>query len=320
MNGYGNSSGAFMVELTPCGQKSCTDLAWLCRFGGKVETEKAFVSVDLGGTRMRLLAESAGHRRTRVVPTGRSFSGHDIELSLKQFLGELPMAPVCLGIAIPGLVDDRGQVVACDVLPRVEGIRKTSFEFAGCPVHLVNDVEAGLIEESFDLPPNVVSVLVMVGTGIGMAFKMNGKLCRGSNGWAGELGKIPISFKEGVRTLDDLASGASIVTRLGGEIGSINERIRAQDPDVMKCLKTAGWALGLGLASIINLLNPELLILGGGTLKFPGYYEAALESSAQHSMPQPWQACTIRRPREEELVVALGAIRFARNQDLINHP
>src|SRR5262249_33867421 len=154
--------------------------------------------------------------------------------------------------------------------------------------------------------PNVVSVIVMVGTGIGMAFKMNGSFCRGSKGWAGELGKIPISSEEGVRTLDELASGASIVARLGGEIESINERIRADDPHVTKCLRTAGRALGLGLASIINLLNPELMILGGGTLKFPGYYEAALESGARHSMAQPWQACTIRRTREEELVVALG--------------
>ena len=284
-----------------------------------MQTEKAFVAVDLGGTRMRLLAESAGHWRTKVVPTGKSFSGHDVEASLKQFLGELPVAPACLGIAIPGLVDERGQVVACDVLPSIEGIGRTSFEFAGCPVHLVNDVEAGLIEESFDLPPNVVSVLVMVGTGIGMAFKMNGRLCRGSKGWAGELGKIPLCCESVVKTLDDLASGASIVAKLGGEIGSIQKRIKAHDSEVMQALRMAGWALGLGLASIINLLNPELMILGGGALKFPGYYEAALESGAQHSMPQPWQACTIRRPREEELVVALGAIRFARNQGLINH-
>jgi glucokinase len=284
-----------------------------------VETEKAFIAVDLGGTKMRLLAESAGHRRTKVVPTGKSFSSRDVESSLKQFLAELPVAPSCLGVAVPGLVDAQGQVVACDVLPRIQGIGRASFEFADCPVHLVNDAEAALIEESFDLPPNVVSVLVMVGTGIGMAFKMNGSVCRGSKGWAGELGKIPLCCESVVKTLDNLASGASIVAKLGGEIGSIQERIKAHDPEVMQALRMAGWALGLGLASIINLLNPELMILGGGTLRFPGYYEAALESSAQHSMPQPWQACTIRRPREEELVVALGAIRFARNQGPINH-
>src|SRR5262245_11828585 len=118
---------------------------------------------------MRLLAESAGQLRTKVVPTGKSFSGHDIEFSLKQFLRELSVGPVCLGMASPVLVDAGEQVMACDVLPCIEGIGKTSFEFAGCPVHLVNDAEAGLVEESFDLPPNTVSVLIMVGTGIGMA-------------------------------------------------------------------------------------------------------------------------------------------------------
>src|SRR5262249_33096625 len=160
---------------------------------------------------------------------------------------ELPVAPVCLGMAIPGLVDAGGQVMACDVLPCIGGIGETPLQFAGCPGHLVNDADAGLVAERFDLPPHTVSVLIMVWTGIGMAVKMNGRLCRGSHGWAGELGKIPIYFEEGVRALDELASGASIVARLGGEIGSINERIRADDPQVTKCLKRAGWALGLGL-------------------------------------------------------------------------
>jgi predicted NBD/HSP70 family sugar kinase len=277
---------------------------------------KTAVGVDLGGTKMILLAESQGQRLTRVLSTGKAFGSRDVQSSLKRFLADLAVVPAYLEVAIPGLVDAQGKVIACDVLPGIEGVDKASFEFAGCPVHLINDAEAALVEESCNLPASAASVIIMVGTGIGMAFKMNGSLCRGSRGWAGELGKIPVSCREGVQTLDELASGASIVARLGGGIGSINERIVAHDSEATECVKTAGWALGLGLASAINLLNPELMILGGGTLNYPGYYQAALDSGAQHAMPEPWKACTIRRPREQELVVALGALRYAQTRSM----
>src|SRR5437867_13205971 len=111
----------------------------------------------------------------------------------------------------------------------------------------------------------------MPGTGIGAAFMVEGRMCRGGRGWAGELGYVPVAGPERVSTLDELASGAGLLRRLGGDAAAVLGRAAAGEPAVVAALRAAGEALGLGLATVINLLNPSLLALGGGALELPGY-------------------------------------------------
>jgi glucokinase len=75
---------------------------------------------------------------------------------------------------------------------------------------------------------------------------------------------------------------------------------------VLRAIGEAGHALGLGMATVLNLLNPELLVVGGGTAGLPGYLDAALSSAERHTLRDTWRACAIRRAREAETVVALG--------------
>jgi glucokinase len=49
--------------------------------------------------------------------------------------------------------------------------------------------------------------------------------------------------------------------------------------ETIQIIKTAGEYLGLGMATVINILNPELIIIGGGTIHYAGYQQAALESA-----------------------------------------
>lgn len=76
----------------------------------------------------------------------------------------------------------------------------------------------------------------------------------------------------------------------------------------LAAVREAGRALGLGLATLVNLLNPQLLVLGGGALELPGYREAALESAERYTLPDSWRVCTVR---PGAAVVALGAAREA---------
>ena len=78
---------------------------------------------------------------------------------------------------------------------------------------------------------------------------------------------------------------------------------------MVAALRAAGEALGLGLATVINLLNPSLLALGGGALELPGYLAGALHAAERHSLSDLWRACEVRRVREGELTAALGALR-----------
>ena len=66
------------------------------------------------------------------------------------------------------------------------------------------------------------------------------------------------------------------------------------------------------LATLVNLLNPELLALHGGALELPGYRAAAMEMAERYALPDPWRACTVRTARAARAaaaVVALGAVR-----------
>jgi predicted NBD/HSP70 family sugar kinase len=175
----------------------------------------------------------------------------------------------------------------------------------------LNDAEAALVEEAASLDESTTAAMVMVGTGIGAAFLVGGRMLRGASGWAGELGSIPFRINEGYTTLDAAASGDAIVKRIGAEFEVVAARAHRGDQGVLQVFSECGAALGAGLASVINLFNPSLLALGGGTLRWPGYLSAAVESAHALSIPQLWNSCTVRESVHGERLVALGAARAA---------
>jgi predicted NBD/HSP70 family sugar kinase len=200
--------------------------------------------------------------------------------------------------------------VPCDVLPRFVGWRPSPAIAGPWRFAIVNDGEAALVAEARDGESSLA--VVMVGTGIGAAFQVDGRILRGARGWAGELGSIPIATSDGtVRTLDQLASGQAIVERAGCDGAEVERRAAAGDPRIRDLLRDAGTALGLGLAAVIHLLNPSVVALGGGVLRFRGYAEAARESACAHTLPAMWAACAVREIRDGEHAVAIGAARAA---------
>src|SRR5215210_3796348 len=274
---------------------------------------RPLMGVDIGGTKLLLVVLHRGDRQLHRVLTGPGTGPELIEHEVRSLLAGFDAPPVALGIAVPGLVDADGVVAGCDTLPRMEGWRaEEAFADLGCPVHVLNDAEAALVEETHDLRPEATAAIVMAGTWIGSAVLANGAPLQGARGWAGELGYAPISLEGGhVARLDDLAGGEAIARRLGTDGAGLHDRATRGDSEALAVIGEAGEALGLGLATLVNLLNPELLVLGGGALELPGYREAALESAERYSLPDPWRVCAVRAPRAGAEVVALGAARAA---------
>jgi predicted NBD/HSP70 family sugar kinase len=270
--------------------------------------DRPLVGIDIGGTKALLLAQWPDRRQVERAPTGPAFTGRDLDAELERFVSSLGVAPLGAGVAVPGLVGPDGALKACDVLPLLVGWRGETLGRL-CPVRLVNDVEAASLEELHDLPAGSTAAVVMAGTGIGASFVTDGRPLRGARGWAGELGSIPIALPEGVATLDQLASGAALLKRLGVGAAAMLTRAAAREPEVLQALRGAGEALGLGLATVIDLFNPSVVAVGGGALELSGYLEAALASAERHTMPELWAACEVRRVRQGELTAALGALR-----------
>lgn len=270
------------------------------------------VGLDLGGSKLLMVAEGRDGRVVARVPTGPSFDGPALQAAIEDFMAALGERPAAVGLAVPGLVGSGPLLQACDVLPALVGWRPAAPFASGPPIMMVNDAEAALFEECHDAPAEATAAVVMAGTGIGAAVLAHGRPLRGANGWAGELGSIPLAAgAESVRTLDELASGAALTKRLRLDGGAVRARIEAGDEVVLRAVGEAGAALGLGLATLIDLVNPALLALGGGLLDLPVYLEAALATAERHTLPDLWKACEVRKVRAGELVAALGAARWA---------
>jgi len=269
------------------------------------------IGVDLGGTKALFVSGVHALR----FDTGPSFSVTDFAKMLDAFTTRTGVRPTRIGIAVPGLLDAAGRVVACDVLPRLAGwLPATALRSLGCEVTVVNDVEAALREELHDAPAGLTAGVVMAGTAIGAAFIVDGAPLRGTSGWAGELGYFPYALGDEVKRLDEIAGGGAMAVRRGVTPAKLAELALAAEPESLAVIEAGGSALGIGLAAVVNLLNPSRLALGGGAADLPGYRDAAERTACQHSIPALWSDCTMARVAAGERVVALGALRAAPGQ------
>jgi glucokinase len=187
-----------------------------------------------------------------------------------------------VGIGVPGTVDvDTGTVApGVHYVPELGGQPLASLVSKrwGLPAHVDNDVNAlALGEWMFGTGRGARSlVLLALGTGVGGGVILEGRLVRGAGGFAGELGHVPIDFAGrpcicgGRGCLKAYVSGTDIgeegSRRLGRPVSAREIFRLAEEGDeiAVALVGEVCAALGAGLAIIVNGLNPERLLIGGG--------------------------------------------------------
>lgn len=201
-----------------------------------------------------------------------------------------------IGFDFPGQVDYKTGVVK--LAPNIPGwvnvpIAQMIEEEFNIPTRIDNDVRcAALGELKFGAGKGCENfVCITVGTGIGSGLVINGQLVRGVANAAGEIGHIKLQMNGGpicgcgdTGCLEAFASGPSIVAmaqeylkggkstkfrEMAGADGEITPYIVAKaaeagDPVAKRIFEIVGSYIGMGLVSVINLLNPEKVIIGGG--------------------------------------------------------
>ncbi len=223
------------------------------------------------------------------------------------------------------------------------------------PVFIANDASAAALgEKLFGQGRRAENfVYLTVSTGIGSGIILNGRLLLGASFGAGEIGHTVI-FPGGERCgcgqsgcLEAYSSGTAIAqyvrreVRRGrrfkfpltptlsprgrgkGEGGEITAEIvalaaEAGDPLALEVFRQAGYFLGIGLANTINLLNPEMLILGGSVVKSSRFFWASMSQSLkQHAWPSLHRACRVVKTQLGDRVGDLGALAlvFSRGFD-----
>ncbi len=250
----------------------------------------AVIALDIGGTKVAgaIARADGGELMYREQTPTRAWAGPEALLATVIALARRLQAHCsearAVGVGSAGQIDHHsGQVIyANDNLPGWTGMElgRRLGAAVGLPVYADNDVNAMALAEALRGAGagRRVVVVVAVGTGIGGALVLDGQLFRGATGVAGELGHIPVVMRGALCVcgkrgcLEAYASGpriAAAYTRaasLSGavELPEVTAQARAGDPLARAALARAGRRIGWALAGLVNTLNPDMLIVGGG--------------------------------------------------------
>jgi glucokinase len=246
------------------------------------------IGVDVGGTTIKAaLFDSDGlEYSSNNRPTPRHLGSDAVITTTIDAIAELraqvPEARVrAVGLVVPGLVDaEQGiAVYAANLGWRQLPLRQIVAEAVGLPVILDHDVRAaGLAELEFGAGRGLQEVLfVALGTGVAAAVITRGQVATGATGRAGELGHLPV-FPEGEwcacgqrGCTETYASAAALSRRYAAASGisdvpaqDVISRAAAGDPVADRIFKDAITALSRALVHYVLLMDPELILIGGG--------------------------------------------------------
>jgi glucokinase len=260
--------------------------------------EQLYVGVELCASSARAaLVNTVGEVLARRES---ALTAVDLAPQIARLVSELrdsaPGGVAALGLGVPGLVNPQtGRVVISSDIPSVvrEDLRSSLAQASGLPVALDNDANAGALGEYVAGAGRGSRNMfyVTIGSGIGGALILDGRLWRGASGFAGEFGHITID-PEGVECacgnvgcLETVASAPNIVRRtherlmrdstsslsrlgLNKNFTAADIAHEAQNGDDFAAMMIArtGRYIGTAIASVINLLNTERIVLGGGVM------------------------------------------------------
>lgn len=246
-------------------------------------------AADLGGTHLRMaLVDDDGsiHKQLKQrTPKGDSPDGivEALVSAAQQWTSEL-WSPVAASVMVPGAVDrDKAVIVQAPNLPSLTrfGLKAELQRRLGWPVFLENDANAAAVGEMWlGAARGCTDVIsVTLGTGVGGGVILNGKLWRGSHGSAGEIGHTTVDPFSGLKCKCgntgclELFASATAIVRMARELGMdelIAEKVydAAQNGNelAVSVFKRFGMYLGIGLANLINLIDPQIIVISGGAV------------------------------------------------------
>jgi glucokinase len=211
-----------------------------------------------------------------------------------------------IGVGLPGLVDVEKGMMIDTANPMAEfaqvPLAGALHDATGLPVYVDNDVNVlALGEAAFGEGRGANSLVVLaLGTGPGGAVVVGDRLVRGHTGCAGEFGHIPIQVDAGPCAcggrgcLNLFVGGEAIAARARATMNApdvttemVFRAAAAGQPEARRIVDDTCAALGLGVASIVNSLNPEVVVITGGVATSLVALEAEVrERIARHALPR----------------------------------
>jgi glucokinase len=243
--------------------------------------EKVFsIGIDLGGTRIKAIAiDTDGNIvHENYQPTN---DGDDkvwknaVHSAVKELQAILKTDKINIGLSAPGLPNENNTYIAC--MPgRMQGLENFNWSaFLNQPTYVLNDAVAAMMGEAkFGAAKNKKNVVMLtLGTGVGGAILIDGKPYQGAMNKAGHIGHMVINDEGDCDvtgmpgSLEECIGNCTIEKRSKGKFTSTHEMLnayKAGDNFAKEVWMKSVRQLGAGLASIANILSPEVIVLGGG--------------------------------------------------------
>lgn len=284
------------------------------------------IGIDVGGTKIAAAVVDRDGKiiARRQVPTESDEPGAIVSAMLKVAREMKAAAPAsgAAGVGAAGLVDvTRGVILGAPNLAyRDVPVRDTLQERLGLPVVVDNDANVAALAEALHGAGRDAGdqIMVTVGTGIGGGVIIGGRIYRGHYGVGAELGHMVIDPDGPVcgcgnrgcweavasgtgigrlaRQRVEGGAGADLLAAVGGDLDAITgelvgESAVAGSPFAQDVVATIGRLLGVGLASIVNIFDPEVIVIGGGAAAGTGelLLAPARESMMAHVLGPSWR-------------------------------
>lgn len=247
---------------------------------------KFYVSIDIGGTSIKhgILDENikfitSGEIATEAQKGGKNILEKVINI-VSEYKKEYTLSGICISTA--GMVDcKKGEIIhASDLIPNYTGtqIKKTLEDIFSIPCEVENDVNCAGLAEYFSgsAKGSSISLCLTIGTGIGGSIIINDRVFHGFSGSACEVGYMNM-FKS---KFEDLGATSILVKKVAklkncsenhidGKL--IFEMAKNNDKDCIKAIDEMVDVLGMGIANICYVINPEVVVLGGGIMAQKDY-------------------------------------------------
>jgi glucokinase len=241
------------------------------------------IGIDIGGTQIKAAAFSEDGRllAKRIAPTeDRTDAGGlpKFAVNVRSVIAELESelgAASHLGISAPGLAADNGRSIS-HMPGRMHGLEDFDWTtWLGRDVAVLNDAHAALLGEIWQGAARGLRnvILITLGTGVGGGIWSDGRLLRGHLGRAGHFGHISLD-PFGAPTITGTPGGLenwignhNIAERSDGRFSTTHELVaafKAGDAYAMEIWLRSVRALGCTIASLVNVLDPEAVVIGGG--------------------------------------------------------
>jgi glucokinase len=240
------------------------------------------IGVDLGGTNIKVAVvseegEILGRSTSETWDASAGSWAETIKQKIKEIENDRGEPARWIGLAAPGLAARDNLSIASmpGKLRGLEGLNWTDFLQSSRPVPVLNDAHAALLGEAWIGVAVDYSnvVLLTLGTGVGGAILAEGRLFKGHIGRAGHLGHIslnpdgPPDMVGTPGSLEQTIGNSTLPARSGGRFSSTRQLVEAHlkgDTQATDVWLRSLYNLAVGITSIVNALDPEVIIIGGG--------------------------------------------------------